>query len=56
MFNVFVCVQNFVNTATDQNITQSKIKRISINFVDLLLIRKRIIVFQGLECNQSINP
>lgn len=51
MIDVFVCVQNFVNTTTDQNINQSKIKWISINFVDLLLIRKRIIVFQGLECN-----
>lgn len=56
MIDVFVCVQNFVNTTTDQNINQSKIKWISINFVDLLLIRKRIIVFQGRmqSINQSI--
>lgn len=52
--NVFVCVQNSVNTATDRNINQSKINEYQSTFRPFI-DKKRIIVFQGLQYNQTIN-
>lgn len=52
--NVFVCVQNYVNTATDRNINQSKINEYQSTFRPFI-DKKRIIVFQGLQYNRSIN-